>query len=153
MSHKLLSENILITSKQGKYREEKIGVFDETGLVYMAIEPKFVKEEMNKLFSDLKYLLKNKLSLEEVFYYAAFLHLKFIYIHPFMDGNGRAARLLEKWFLSSEFGINVWKIKSERHYFENRKEYYKKINLGPDYYEIDYDKCLPFLFMLSDSVN
>jgi len=31
-------------------------------------------------------------------FFAALIHLVFVKIHPFDDGNGRAARLLEKWF-------------------------------------------------------
>lgn len=40
----------------------------------------------------------------EIFYYAAFVHLVFIKIHPSQDGNGRTARLLEKWFLIEKMG-------------------------------------------------
>lgn len=33
-SHALLSKHLLMKSKQGKYRQEPIGVFSESGLVY-----------------------------------------------------------------------------------------------------------------------
>ena len=39
-------------------------------------------------------LLKNELTVDEVFYYAAYIHLVFVNIHPFVDGNGRATRLI-----------------------------------------------------------
>ncbi len=151
-SHKIFSKQFIIKSKQGNYRKERIGVFDSGGLVYMAVEPEYVKSETQKVFNDIKYLEKENLSQPEIFYFASFLHLVFAHIHPFTDGNGRAARLLEKWFISMKLGNIAWKIKSERYYFENRSEYYKNINLGPDYYELNYKNCFPFLEMLPKSI-
>ena len=84
---------------------------------------------MVELFADIKYLLGSHLSQGEVFYYAALIHLIFVHIHPFADGNGRSVRLLEKWFLTSKLGREVWKLSSEAYYFEHRREYYENINL------------------------
>ena len=96
---------------------------------------------------------KCDLRVEEVFYYASLIHLKLAHIHPFMDGNGRAARLAEKWFLSLKTGVIAWKIRSEKYYFENRSKYYENINLGQNYYELNYRKSFPFLEMLSNSIK
>ena len=85
---------------------------------------------------------------EGVFYYASLIHLVFAHIHPFRDGNGRAARLLEKWFIAEKLGEIYWNLPSEKYYKENQSEYYKNINLGINYYELNYDKCIPFLTML-----
>jgi len=152
-SHKRITERILIESKQGKYREEKVGVFDTKGLVYLAVEPEYVENEMEKLFTDIKELLSDEeLSINKIFYFSSLIHLKFAHIHPFMDGNGRAARLLEKWFLSAKLGENAWKIKSEKYYKENLTEYYKNLNLGENYYVLNYDKLFPFLEMLPKAI-
>lgn len=152
-SHQMLSNNFLIKSKQGRYREERIGVFDSTGLVYMAIEAKKVSDEMKNLFIKIDKLLKVKLGAKEVFYFASLLHLQLAHIHPFSDGNGRAARLLEKWFLASKLDKKAWMIASEKHYKENLNEYYKNINLGPNFYELNYKKSLPFLLMLPKALD
>jgi Fic family protein len=32
------------------------------------------------------------------------IHLRLAQIHPFRDGNGRAARLIEKWFVAEKLG-------------------------------------------------
>jgi Fic family protein len=93
------------------------------------------------------------LSKSQVFYFASLLHLVFAHIHPFRDGNGRAARLLEKWFLAEQLGNSFWKLSSEKYYKEHQKEYYNNINLGVNYYELDYGKCLPFLVMLTQSMK
>ena len=80
------------------------------------------------------------------------IHLVFVNIHPFVDGNGRATRLLEKWFLASKLGKKGWNIESEKNYFLNRNKYYENLKLGGNYYVINYDLCLPFLLMLPESL-
>jgi len=151
--HKIFSKTLVIKSKQGKYRDEKVGVFGQSGLVYLAIEPELVKETMGDFFVDLGALLKMELSKPEVFYFASLIHLKFAHIHPFRDGNGRAARLLEKWFLAEKLGKDFCKLSSEKYYREHQMDYYKNINLGVNYYELDYDKCIPFLLMLPEALE
>ncbi len=152
-AHQVLSKTLLIKSQRGQYRKNRAGVFSPAGLVYLAIEPEFVMREMAALFVEIEQLLDSQLSLTEIFYFAAMLHLRFVHIHPFMDGNGRAVRHLEKWFLARHLGLNGWKIPSERYYKEHRAEYYQNLNLGINFYELDYDKCLPFLLMLPQALN
>lgn len=151
--HRILSQTLLPEYRQGVYRNDKMGVFDENGLVYLAIEPQFVGKKMQELFADIETLLKQDLTLSELFYHASLLHLKFVHIHPFWDGNGRTARLLEKWFLSKKINSRAWKIQSEKYYKENLKAYYATINLGVNYYELKYEGCLDFLVMLGKSVS
>ena len=151
--HKILSETLLIKSKRGKYRIEKVGVFGKTGMTYLAIEPEFVNKEMKLFFHEISDLLQNILTKQEVFYFASLIHLRFVHIHPFRDGNGRAARLLEKWFVSEKLGHDFWKIPSEEYYKTNQKKYYNTINLGANFYELDYDKCLGFLEMLPNCLK
>jgi Fic family protein len=102
---------------------------------------------MNKLFSDIRRLLRAKLSNKEIFYYASMIHLWVAEIHPFNDGNGRSARLLEKWFLVYKLA-NAWSINSERYYCDNIADYYKNIALGVNYYFLHWNRCLSFLLML-----
>lgn len=150
--HKVFSKLLLPQEKQGKYRKDKVGVFGQHGLVYLAVEPEFVEKEMTEFYASIDELLKKELSIPLVFYHASLLHLKFVHIHPFSDGNGRAARLLEKWFISQKLGKEFWKLLSEKHYKEHQNDYYMNINLGVNYYELDYNKCLPFLIMLPQSL-
>ncbi len=147
-SHKILSKNLLIKSKRGTYRFEAVGIFGKSGLSYMAVEPEFVKGEMQKFFAAAEELLLSELNEVEVFYFASLLHLRFVHIHPFMDRNGRAARLLEKWFLAEKLGEKFWKIPSEEYYKTHQSQYYKAIDLGVNFYELDYSNCMEFLEML-----
>lgn len=151
--HAILSKGIVSKSRQGKYRQEKVGVFDKHGLVYMAALPELLVDEMKGFCLGVNELMEKKLSLEEAFYFASQAHLIFAHIHPFIDGNGRAARLLEKWFLSYHLGENAWKIASEEFYWKNRTQYYKNINLGVNYFELDYSGALPFLLMLPGALG
>lgn len=151
--HKIFSDTLLIRSKRGKYRIEKVGVFGKSGLAYMAVEPEFVKKEMNLLFQDVEELISTDLNEIEVFYFASLVHLRFAHIHPFRDGNGRAARLMEKWFVSTKLGRNFWKISSEEYYKNNQARYYETINLGVNFYELNYNKCLGFLEMLPNCLK
>jgi len=151
--HETFSKTLLIKSKRGKYRSEKVGVFGERGLVYLAVEPEYVEKAMQAFFQRIERLLDSKLSNEKVFYHASLMHLIFVHIHPFMDGNGRGARLLEKWFISQKLGKQFWKIVSEKYYRDHKNEYYENINLGVNYYELDYDLCIPFLCMLPECLE
>ncbi|NLJ81576.1 MAG: Fic family protein [Bacteroidales bacterium] len=152
-SHEILSKPLLIKSKQGKYRIEAVGVFGKSGITYLAVEPEFVAEQMKFFFEELNELLNKKLDKIEVFYFASLIHLRFVHIHPFRDGNGRTARLLEKWFIAEKLGKSFWKIPSEEYYKNNQQEYYEAINLGINFYELNYDKCLPFVEMLPNCLR
>lgn len=151
--HKIFSETLLIKSKRGKYRIEQVGVYGKSGLAYMAIEPEFVEQEMKTYFMDIEELISSNLSEKEVFYFASLIHLRFAHIHPFRDGNGRAARLIEKWFITEKLGRDFWKISSEEYYKVNQARYYETINLGVNYYELNYDNCLGFLEMHPNCLN
>ncbi len=151
--HKTLSETLLIKSKRGKYRIEQVGVFGKSGLAYMTVEPEFVEKEMKEFFQDINELLSSALNEIEVFYFASLIHLKFAHIHPFRDGNGRTARLMEKWFVAEKLGKNYWKIPSEEYYKTNQAKYYETINLGVNFYMLNYDKCLDFLVMLPNCLK
>jgi Fic family protein len=109
---------------------------------------------MNKFYEDIEELLNLKLTIEEVFYYAAMIYLVFIKIHPWNDGIGRSARLIEKWFLAQKLGDKAWFILSEKSYYQKHQSYYKNIRLlGLEYAELNYLQALPFLLMLPNSLS
>jgi Fic family protein len=151
-AHEILTTSFLVKKERGKTRKVKVGVRSDGRLIYLAVEPEFVKQELVKLFADISILLESKLATTEVFYYAALIHLVFVNIHPFVDGNGRATRLIEKWFLAKKLGDNAWFITSEKNYWDNRSKYYKNLQLGVNYYEVKYEMSIPFLSMLPNSL-
>ena len=151
-THEILTQSILVKKERGKIRKVKVGVRSEGQLIYLAVEPEFIKQELEKLFVDISVLLKSKLTTAEILYYAAYIHLVFVNIHPFVDGNGRATRLIEKWFLAKILGENAWCITSEKNYWDNRPTYYKNLQIGVNYYEVKYEKSIPFLLMLPNAL-
>ena len=148
----MLAATLLRKSSLGKYRDQMVYVYSRAGMEYAALEPEHVPDAMRKMFAEARKLRRASLRVSEVFYHAALIHLVFVHIHPFMDGNGRAARLLEKWFLASQLGRQAWHLASERYYKENVAAYYRNIKLGLNFYTLDYDRCVPFLVMLVESL-
>ena len=121
---------------------------------YVAAEPEILHSEIEKLFADIEQLLEYQIDEIESFYYASLIHLTFVKIHPFQDGNGRAGRLLEKWFLKEKIGERVISVPLERNYYRNIRLYYSNIKkLGVEYPELDYTKALDFLMMTINSLK
>jgi len=153
--HQLLSKNIVAKHQQGRLRMHNMYVSTPDGKIeYVAVSPYEIEAEMEKFYNDIELLLQQELSLQEVFFYAAMIHLVFVKIHPWNDGNGRSGRLIEKWFLGQKLGEKVWFIPSERNYYEQHQTYYNNLRkLGIEYQELDYSKALPFLLMLPNSLK
>ena len=155
-SHLLLSTHLLPEKWRGAYRQNEMLVMEyKTGRIqYEAAPFSIIKSEMEKLWNDIETLLEQKLSTEEIFYFASYVHLVFVNIHPFNDGNGRAARLLEKWFLAEKLGESAWYIQSEKFYYHHVNDYYKNLNrLGMFYDKMDYANANQFLQMLPNCLK
>ncbi|SEI74000.1 Fic/DOC family protein [Dyadobacter sp. SG02] len=154
-AHRLLTEHLLPGHWRGVYRRNPMVVMEhKTGRIQFEAAPAHLLEtEMGRLWEDITELLHRDLSFEEIFYYASFIHLVFVCIHPFNDGNGRAARLLEKWFLSDKLGHVAWYIQSEQYYYQHVEAYYQNLNrLGMFYEQLDYLRAESFLKMLPEAL-
>jgi Fic family protein len=121
---------------------------------YEAASAIIVKDEFETFWNEIDELIKQELSLNKVFYYASLIHLVFVKIHPFCDGNGRTGRLLEKWFLKTKLGEKAWYIGSEHFSYKNLQNYYHNLaRVGLFYEELTYEKSIPFLLMLPNSLK
>lgn len=174
-AHAILSQNLLAKSHRGRIRtnpmfistplnELVVGAMQHTAnmtfvlneqdrIEYVAAAPQIVQEEWGKLFDDIAQLKKANLTSKEAFYYAACIHLIFLKIHPMQDGNGRTARLIEKWFLQEQLGERANVIELEKNYYKNKPAYYDNIRkIGLDYETLGYSKSLDFLLMTIGSL-
>ena len=154
-AHSILSSNLLTKSQQGLIRTNPMFVINsEDKIEYVAASPEIVKREMEKLFEDIGQLIQRELNPFEVFYYAALIHLVFVKIHPFQDGNGRTARLMEKWFLIDKIGQIASSVQLEKNYYIKIKDYYSNIKKpGLEYENLDYSKSLDFLLMTVNGID
>lgn len=71
----------------GKYRDKQVFI---TGSNYSVCKPDRIADSMEELFAWVENSRNNFHPVE----FAAQLHKRFVFIHPFIDGNGRISRLL-----------------------------------------------------------
>lgn len=150
-AHALLSKEFVAPTRRGTYRREPVGVFSQHGLEYMAVEPQHVAAEMHELFRVVADLLRKRQTAAECVFWGSWLHLMIALIHPFSDGNGRTARLCEKWFLAATQRDESFALPTEEQYWKNRSQYYATLKLGVNYWEADMSNALPFLTLLPRS--
>ncbi len=84
--HRLFYEQI-DPENAGRYRDKKVII---TGTEYIPPEP----DALSKLMKDFCALIPEQKAKLHPVEFAAWLHMNFVNIHPFTDGNGRTARLL-----------------------------------------------------------
>lgn len=154
-AHKLISAHLLPERLRGTLRKTEMLVMEhKTGRIqYEAAPLGLIEKEFEAFWTEIDELLQAPMPVDEVFYYASFIHLVFVNIHPFSDGNGLLARLLEKWFLAEKLGRSAWFIQSEKYYYKNVNTYYKNLARLAIYYEgLNYEKSIPFLLMLPEAL-
>lgn len=132
--HALLSENVIRTERSGKYRKEPVYVVSRTPISqeirYTAPDHNITPKLVAELCDWINESRKKELSPIII---AGIAHAEMAAIHPFVDGNGRAARLLATLILYTE-NYDFRKLFAlENYYNTNRPAYYEAIHLGKDY--------------------
>ena len=134
--HGLLSANVLRKERSGQYRQEPVYVVSRTPISqkikYTAPDHKKTPKLVTELCDWINSSRKKELSPVIL---AGIAHAEIAAIHPFVDGNGRAARLLATIILYTE-NYDFRKLFAlENYYNNNRPEYYGAIHLGKNYEE------------------
>lgn len=155
-AHGIATLHLLPDAQRGQVRKGNMLIMEQKSqrVEYEAASAHLVKSEYDTFWVELDDLLEANLKFEEIFYYASLIHLVFVKIHPFNDGNGRTGRLLEKWFLASKLGDRAWYVPSELYYYNNLKSYYHNLaRIGLFYDDLKYEIGIPFLLMLPNSLT
>jgi Fic family protein len=125
----------------GQYRKGPIYVVDGRGQVVYEGPPPDKAQVMMEQFI----VWINRKPLIHPLVDAAFVHLYFVHIHPFDDGNGRSARALSNLYLEKN-GYNFINLLSPSDYFEHHKAaYYHSIRAAEEH---DYDATYFVLYYL-----
>ena len=109
--------------RQLKYQRSHI-IRVQKEIIYIPIPAKIVSEALRVFFSQINFLLKKEIDLIEIFYYAAYIHLVFVTIHPFEDGNGRLSRILTTLLLMQAGYVYVPYSSLESVIEQNKQAYY-----------------------------
>ena len=139
-AHKLMMNDLV--ERNGKYRNEGVGVFDGKQVVHLAPPADRVPFLMADLFQWLKNSDVHPLIKSCVFHY------EFEFIHPFQDGNGRMGRLWQTVILKDWKGVFAW-LPIETLIKENQEEYYKALNSS----DSNADSTNFIVFMLQTILN
>lgn len=137
--HQMMTRELLTTKGCGKYRSVQNYVIDAKGIViFTPPSPKKVFQRMKDLFD----WAKGFQDIHPVVRSAIFHH-EFVTIHPFTDGNGRAARAAGQWLLFEKGYDPLHTLGLDDFFAGDRKRYYDMIqqarDLDGDYtYWIDY---------------
>ncbi|MBK5215617.1 MAG: Fic family protein [Candidatus Pacebacteria bacterium] len=130
----MVTDKLISQKNNGKFRVEPVVVNDprKRGIAY--IPPN--ADDVSKLMEILvKYLEKNYNKIDPLIL-ASIFHKQFVIIHPFMDGNGRTARLVTKYLLA-RMGLDTFKLFSfENYYNQNVTKYFSSVGVYGDYYDI-----------------
>ncbi|OGD86242.1 hypothetical protein A2164_00575 [Candidatus Curtissbacteria bacterium RBG_13_35_7] len=124
--HKLTVEKVLSADRAGSYRRTQVVVKNsKTGEISFRPPQAFL---VKGLISDFLEWLNNKESVDiHPVLKAGITHYVLAYIHPFIDGNGRAARAFATLVLFSE-GYDIKKFFSLEEYFDrDAKGYYSTL--------------------------
>lgn len=147
--HKIVIRGLVEKSKVGKYRPGDVYVLDDLGggkemVRFKAPPAKDVAKMIEELINWLK--ISRKEDVHPIIR-AGILHLQFVTIHPFTDGNGRVARLLTQLQLYRD-GWDFRKILVlEDYYNRDRMSYYNAENRaqGKNYQEdMDFTSWLDY---------
>ncbi len=130
----LVMDKLLPPYQTGKFRTEPVVVNDPRAkkIVYL---PPDVKE-VGPLMESLVAFSGEQKGLIDPLILAGIFHKQFVIIHPFMDSNGRTARLATKVLLA-EMGLNTFNLFSfENYYNKNVTGYFKNVGVYGNYYEL-----------------
>jgi len=131
---KKVTRGLLPSHQSGHFRKNPVFVRNpKTGkTIFLPPDHKDVRKLMEQLIN---FTQKNKNNIDPLII-AGIFHKQMVLIHPFIDGNGRTARLVTK-ILLAELGLNIFNLFSfENYYNRNVTKYFKFVGEKNNYYDL-----------------
>ncbi len=125
---------LIPADEQGRLRNQPVFVNDPKSrqTIYWPPDEKDVPALMEELIDFVK---RNREKIDPLIL-AGLFHKQFVIIHPFMDGNGRTARLATKVLLTA-LGLNTFHLFSfENYYNSNVTRYFESVGEKGNYYDL-----------------
>jgi len=120
--------------QSGKLRQLPAVVNDPKSQQVVFLPPN--SDDVFALMSELVTYIHKNTGVIDPLILAGIFHKQMVIIHPFMDGNGRATRLVTKVLLT-QMGLNTFNLFSfENYYNKNVSRYFQTVGEFGDYYEI-----------------
>jgi Fic family protein len=130
----LVIDQLIEKKNQGKIRKDPVVVNDPKLRKIIFIPPN--ADEVPSLLQDTIMFLDKHYDSVDPLILAGLFHKQFVIIHPFIDGNGRTARLVTKYLLA-RMGLDTFKLFSfENYYNQNVTKYFNAVGVQGDYYDI-----------------
>lgn len=130
----IVTDGLMEKRDIGKYRMEPVVVNDPRKRKIAYIPPN--AEEIIPLMNELIGYLEKEYNTIDPLILAGIFHKQFVVVHPFMDGNGRTARLVTKYLLA-RMGLDTFQLFSfENYYNQNVTKYFSSVGVFGDYYDI-----------------
>jgi len=131
---KTITQDLIEEYRCGCLRQEPVFVNNPKTrqVAYLPPEQSEVLRLMEGLFD---FIRQNENRIDPLIL-AGIFHKQFVIIHPFIDGNGRTARLATKVLLA-KMGLNTFNLFSfENYYNKNVSKYFQEVGLLGNYYDI-----------------
>jgi len=131
---KMVTEDLIEKHRWGHIRTEPVFVNNPSTRQTIYWPPDH--QDISSLLKDLFDFLKENSQKVDPLILAGVFHRQFVIVHPFIDGNGRTARLATKVLLA-KMGLNTFNLFSfENYYNQNVTRYFQEVGLVGNYYDI-----------------
>lgn len=131
---KMVTDGLIAKHRCGHIRQEPVFVNDPRvrKTIYWPADHQEVIPMLKDLF---EFLEKNNQTIDPLIL-AGIFHRQFVIVHPFIDGNGRTARLATKVLLA-KMGLDTFNLFSFENYYNNNvTKYFAEVGLLGNYYDI-----------------
>ena len=132
--HRGVIAGLLPTAHSGQWRRAPVVIHDPRSGNVVYLPPDH--QDVPALMDDLIRFVQAQIDRLDPLILAGLFHKQFVIIHPFVDGNGRTARLATKQLLAG-LGFNLFPLLSfENYYNQNVTQYFQRVGVQGNYYDV-----------------